>query len=82
MANKLNPSKICSIRNCLAEITEFESGKLTHWAVTTCYCHEHFRELQAGTPLGPVGVDPSKVEVESLGVNIPITGGNCAVSPQ
>jgi hypothetical protein len=65
----------CSISRCPSPAVHSESGTVGHWAVTIFYCDEHARQLEAGTPLGPIGVDQERVRIESSGVNeMPGTG--------
>jgi hypothetical protein len=62
----------CSLNNCLGSAVHSERGTVGHWHVTIFYCDEHHRELDAGTPLGALGVDPSKLRIESVeGSEIP-----------
>lgn len=57
----------CSISRCLSPAVHSEYGEVGHWFVTIFYCEEHYRELEQGVPLGPIGVDPAYVRVESTG---------------
>jgi hypothetical protein len=58
---------LCSMNNCPSPAVHGESGATPHWLVTVLYCAEHYHEIEKGTPLGPMGVDPSRVVVEPLG---------------
>jgi hypothetical protein len=55
----------CSISRCMSAALHSEYAQVGHWFVTIFYCDEHYRELNAGTPLGPIGIDPSKIRIES-----------------
>ena len=57
----------CSISRCLSPAVHSEFGEVGHWFVTIFYCDEHYRQLQAGTPLGPIGVDNERIRVETTG---------------
>jgi hypothetical protein len=57
----------CSISRCLSPAVHSEHGRVGHWYVTIFYCDEHARELQQGTPLGPIGVDTERLRVEPVG---------------
>ena len=67
--------RLCCISNCPLPGTDMERSESEHWTVIIHYCHEHARELHQGTPLGPVGVDPSRLEVEPKGTKVPEIGG-------
>ena len=74
---------ICSINYCPLPAEETERAESKHWTVTIYYCHEHAREFHQGTPLGPVGIDSCRVDVETKGTKIPDTSGNLhAIGPQ
>jgi hypothetical protein len=66
---------LCSIRNCQTKATHHESGETPHWTITIRYCDEHAREIEAGVPVGPVGIDPQRVGVHARGAETPVTGG-------
>jgi hypothetical protein len=57
----------CSINFCINPGVHEESAASAHWLFTVHYCAEHHREIANGTPLGPVGVDPTRVKVQTLG---------------
>ena len=59
----------CSISRCMSPAVHSEYGQVGHWFVTIFYCHEHARELEARTPLGPIGIDRARVRIESLDGN-------------
>ncbi len=55
----------CSISRCMSPAVHSEYGQVGHWFVTIFYCDEHARELNEGDPLGPIGIDSSRVRIES-----------------
>jgi hypothetical protein len=57
----------CSINLCPNPAMHEEMVEGRHWRFTVRYCREHHRELENGTPLGPLGIDASHVSVEALG---------------
>jgi hypothetical protein len=61
----------CSVNFCPAPAVHTEYGEVGHWFVTIFYCDEHANTLKEGTPLGPVGIDVSKLRVEPLGTDVP-----------
>ena len=63
--------RVCSINRCVNAATAEESGRIGRWDVTIFYCHEHARELREGTPLGPAGIDGSKVSIDPVGSSTP-----------
>lgn len=65
----------CSINGCPRPGTHEERGESARWSFVIRYCAEHARQAEAGTPLGPVGIDPCRVSVEPLGASEPQTGG-------
>jgi hypothetical protein len=72
----------CSVRACTGTATHEEVASSAHWTVVISYCDEHYRSLELGTPLGPVGIDPSRLQVQPVGVSEPQTGGiTPAISP-
>jgi hypothetical protein len=76
-------SRQCCIMNCPQPATESESAHTEHWRLILHYCDEHARELRKGTPLGPVGIDPSRIEVQSKGTQeLPTTTAVPAIGPQ
>ena len=62
-----NETPACSVNLCENKATEEEHGDLPHWRVTIHYCREHARELEQGTPIGPLGIDPARVRIEPHG---------------
>jgi hypothetical protein len=68
-------SGLCSINACTRPATHEERGESAHWRFTVRYCDEHHREIEQGTPVGPVGIDASRIEVEAKGADEPSTGG-------
>ena len=63
----MEDKQLCSMNNCPSPAVHGESAVTPHWTVTILYCAEHHRELEKGTPLGPLGVDPARLVVEPLG---------------
>lgn len=66
---------LCSINHCPRPALHEETGESDHWRFVVRYCDEHHRELELGTPLGPAGVDTSRLTVQAKGVKEPQTGG-------
>ena len=66
---------LCSITACPEPAVDSDQDEVGPWLVTIFYCSEHARERDEGTPLGPVGVDSSRVRVEALGTSEPQAGG-------
>ncbi len=64
----------CSINACPRPATFEEVGESAHWRFVVRYCNEHSREIEKGTPLGPVGIDTTRVEVVALGTEEPVAG--------
>jgi len=62
----------CSLNNCPNPALHAETATTAHWLITISYCAEHHRELEKGTPLGPAGIDASRLQVEPLGVKDPV----------
>ena len=58
---------ICSVNHCPQPATITEKAESEHWRIVINYCDEHAREIDKGTPLGPVGLDPARLEVTSRG---------------
>lgn len=73
--------RLCSLHNCPSEAVRVEEGKVGRWRVRIFYCYEHARALEQGTPLGPLGIDPSRLDVEPVGVSEPRPGGRWEMSP-
>lgn len=69
MTTNSETHETCSISRCTSPAVHSEYGQVGHWFVTFFYCHEHSRELQEGTPLGPIGVDPEHIRIESMDGN-------------
>ena len=65
----------CSINSCPQLATHREVGESPHWLFVVQYCDEHHREIELGTPVGPVGVDPSRTMVHARGAEEPVPGG-------
>ena len=51
----------CSINGCANLATFSEVGESSHWRFLVHYCAEHHREIELGTPVGPVGIDSSRI---------------------
>ena len=66
---------LCSVNNCPRPATSREVGESTRWLFFVQYCDEHQRQAELGTPLGPVGINASRVEVHAKGVEEPAVGG-------
>ncbi len=67
--------RLCSVLNCPQTATEEEHGSSEHWRFTVLYCDEHWRELSKGVPVGPVGLDGSRIVIEPTGTAELRTGG-------
>lgn len=65
----------CSINACPRPATFEEFGESAHWRFIVHYCNEHYREIEKGTPVGPVGIDITRVDVEGRGAEAPALGG-------
>ena len=65
----------CSINSCPNPATTEEVGESEHWRFVVHYCQEHQREIEKGTPVGPVGIDVTRIEVRALGTEEPALGG-------
>jgi hypothetical protein len=73
----------CSVKACPQQAIIKEVAESKHWRIAIRYCAEHARELREGIPLGPVGLDPSCLEIEPVGTKEPDTGGTLhAIGPQ
>lgn len=73
----------CSINNCPSPATHEETAVSAHWRFVVRYCAEHQRQISLGTPVGPVGIDSSRVDVTPLGAEEPQIGGiTPSLSPQ
>jgi hypothetical protein len=64
MAN-LSATRLCSLNNCPREAVRTDTGRIGPWQVAIYYCYEHARELEAGTPLGPLGLDMARIDVHA-----------------
>jgi hypothetical protein len=64
-------SHVCSINRCPQNAVTREDGRIGSWFVTIHYCHEHAREMREATPVGPLGIDPAKLEVKPAGTDQP-----------
>jgi hypothetical protein len=62
-----NETPACSVNLCPNAGTYEETAQTQHWRFIVHYCHEHHRELENGTPLGPLGLDCTHVTIEPLG---------------
>ena len=62
-----NDTPSCSINLCPNPGIHDEMAQTEHWRFTVHYCREHHRELEKGTPLGPLGLDCSHVTMAPLG---------------
>lgn len=67
-------SGVCSMNACPRPATYEETGESAHWRFVVHYCAEHYRAIEKGTPLGPVGIDVTRVDVRSLGTDEPVAG--------
>jgi hypothetical protein len=65
MAAKDSPK--CSINLCPNPSAHQERIESKYWRFTVHYCREHHRELEKGTPLGPLGLDCSHITIEPMG---------------
>ncbi|MPZ48681.1 MAG: hypothetical protein GEU75_05105 [Dehalococcoidia bacterium] len=63
---------LCSVSNCPQPATTSEKAESEHWRVVIHYCDEHAREINEGTPLGPVGLEGGRLEVRSRGIEEPL----------
>jgi hypothetical protein len=81
MENQESPP-ICCIQACPATATSVELGETANWLVFLPYCDEHAREIEKGTPVGPVGIDSSRVQIVPRGRSEPNTAGSLhAIGP-
>ena len=67
-----NEDRLCSLNRCASKAVDHDIGDVGPWVVTVFYCREHARQLREGTPLGPVGIDSSRVLVEPTGTTEPV----------
>jgi hypothetical protein len=65
----------CSVNNCTRLATHQEVGESAHWLFFVHYCEEHHRQLERGTPVGPVGIDSNRVQIHARGIEEPVAGG-------
>jgi hypothetical protein len=65
----------CSINNCPRPAVAQEVGESAHWTFIVRYCQEHHREIEKGTPVGPVGIVVTRLEVHPKGADEPATTG-------
>lgn len=65
----------CSLNNCANLATYQEIGESDRWLFYVQYCDEHRRQAELGTPLGPLGIDPTRIVVRAKGIEEPVTGG-------
>jgi hypothetical protein len=72
----------CSVSNCARHAIDSERAESEHWIITIHYCDEHARELKKGVPVGPVGLDASRLEVEPKGTREPLIPAVHAIGPQ
>ena len=73
---------LCSISHCSRTAVESERAETDHWVIVIHYCDEHMRELNRGVPVGPVGLDNSRIEVQPKGKAEPESGGTLhAIGP-
>jgi hypothetical protein len=68
-------SRLCSVNHCTSPATYQEVGESEYWQFFVHYCDEHHREISLGTPVGPVGLDPTRVQIQARGIEKPIAGG-------
>jgi hypothetical protein len=61
--------------NCQRSAMHAEDVNSEHWRFVVLYCDEHWRELNKGVPLGPMGIDRERVVIESLEAVVPQAGG-------
>ena len=65
----------CSITACPLPSIEIEEAISEHWRFQVSYCAEHAREIRKGVPVGPVGLDPTRIVIEPLGTAEPQPSG-------
>ncbi len=65
---------LCSVNGCPSPAEFEEVGQSEHWRFIVRYCSEHQRQTELGTPVGPVGLDSSRVEIHSRGIDEAQTG--------
>jgi hypothetical protein len=68
-----NTTQTCSMNQCPNPAVSEDQGRVGGWDVTIFYCHEHAREMREGTPVGPLGIDASKVRIDPVGAGEPAT---------
>ena len=67
-----NEDQLCSLNNCPNKAVDHDAGDVGPWVVTLFYCDEHARHLREGTPLGPLGLDSSRLRVEATETSEPV----------
>lgn len=75
-------SQPCSIISCTQSGVSSKEATLVGWNITAYFCHEHFRELERGMPMGGAGLDTSRLTASPLGDTVPNTATSGAFSPQ
>ena len=73
----------CTIQDCPQLAVAYDQCEIADWTLRIYFCTEHKRELVGGTPLGGLGLDPTRIEITSLESALPRTDFDIpAIGPQ
>jgi hypothetical protein len=61
------PAHNCSINLCINSATHEDVLENERWRFVVHYCREHYREIEKGTPVGPLGLNPANITIEAQG---------------
>ena len=62
----LEEKRPCTILHCPQLAVAYDQCEIADWTLRIFFCKEHQRELNAGTPMGGLGLDPTQIEITSV----------------
>lgn len=67
----IDEKRPCTILNCPQVAVAYDQCEIGDWVLRVFYCTEHQRELNRGTPMGGLGLDPMRIEISASETSAP-----------
>src|SRR5690349_17531379 len=59
----LEEKRPCTILHCPQLAIAYDQCEIADWTLRVFFCKEHQRQLNGGTPMGGLGLDPMRIEI-------------------
>ncbi len=59
----LEEKRPCTILHCPQLAIAYDQCEIADWTFRVFFCKEHQRQLNGGTPMGGLGLDPMRIDI-------------------